>query len=444
MPISLLVADDEKPSHELLDLTIAGWREGEVKVRHAYSPAEAIAAMEKDSVHLALIDLHYGPGPAQGFALVKRLKEIDPQVEVIVVSSAGGFEDVQAAMRAGAHDYVAKGFSRAELTHALERALERRRWKKLEKRVLGMGFALVGGSPATEKLKSELRKVAPKGAPVLLEGETGSGKEVAARALHQWGIDPAGPFVAVNCGAVPASTADSFFFGHERGAFTGAEKSREGVFEEADGGTLFLDEINSLSLDLQARLLRVLQENEIRRLGGSRNIAVQFRLVAATNAPLPKLVAEGKFREDLFYRINVVLVRVPPLRERLSDIPLLANFFLPERSLHPSVLTAFGEYHWPGNVREFRNALLAMDALASPGEELTLEHLPEQSLRSLAGDVGGLSAFTLSQEEREKEFLQKTYRGCAGNVSKMARLLGLDRSHLHQKLTKLKIHQARA
>jgi len=188
----------------------------------------------------------------------------------------------------------------------------------------------------------------------------------------------------------------------------------------------------------------VLQENEIRRLGGSRNIAVQFRLVAATNAPLPKLVAEGKFREDLFYRINVVLVRVPPLRERLSDIPLLANFFLPERSLHPSVLTAFGEYHWPGNVREFRNALLAMDALASSGEELTLEHLPEQSLRSLAGEVEGLSAFTISQEEREKEFLQKTYRGCAGNVSKMARLLGLDRSHLHQKLTKLKIHQARA
>lgn len=447
MRISLLVADDESPSHDLIRLVLAGWPE--VRTKHVLSPAEAIVAAGKESFHLALVDLHYGKGKAEGFSLISQLKEIDPQMEIIVVSSAGDFEAVQAAMRAGASDFVVKGFGRAELLHSLERGMERRRWRRMEKRAQeSSGFAMVGGSSALLKLQAELRKVAPKQVPVLLEGETGSGKEVAARALHHWGLDSAGPFVAVNCGAVPHSTADSYFFGHERGAFTGADRARIGVFEEADGGTLFLDEINSLSSDLQARLLRVLQEREIRRLGGSRNLAVNFRLVAASNQPLAKMVEAGSFREDLFYRLNVVTLTLPPLRERMEDLTALAAFFAPARSLSVELLTTFQNHRWPGNVRELRNTLLALDALADRGEELSITHLPEHVMRKFSAEIeeGGLvdlATFEQSQEEREREFLARAYRSCAGNVSRLARLLGADRSHLHQKLSKLGIHRAK-
>jgi DNA-binding NtrC family response regulator len=360
---------------------------------------------------------------------------------------------MQAAVRAGASDFVRKGFGRAELVHSLRNALARRRWRRMERRLLSAppGFSLVGDAPALRKMKSELARVAPREIPVLIEGETGSGKEVAARALHQWGPDPAGPFVAVNCAAVPESTAESYFFGHEKGAFTGADRAREGVFEEAEGGTLFLDEINSLPLGLQGKLLRVLQEKEVRRMGGRAVRTVNFRLVAAANASLEAMVAEGRFREDLFYRVNAIAVRVPPLRERLEDLPALASYLLPERSLGPELLGIFSRHAWPGNVRELRNVLAAADALAEPGEALAPEHLPERALRAIAAGGGGtpdpaeaeedFQAHRRSQEEREREFLERAYRSCGGNVSRLARTLSVDRSHLHQKLTRHGIHK---
>jgi DNA-binding NtrC family response regulator len=444
----LLVIDDEKSSHELVALALAAWPHGELRITDAYSPEEALAAAASNGHHAALVDLHYA-GEARGYGLLKDLKEADPDLELIVVSAAGEFESVQKAMRAGASDFVLKGFGRGELIHSLERAMQKRRWSKMEKRLRASpGFALVGAAPALEKMKAEVRKLAPKDIPVLLEGETGSGKEVAARALHLWGRDPAGAFVAVNCAAVPATTADSYFFGHERGAFTGADRAREGVFEEADGGTLFLDEINSLSLDLQGRLLRVLQEKEVRRMGGKHTRPVDFRLVAASNMPLKELVAGGKFREDLFYRISAVAVTVPPLRERKGDLGAFASFFIPGRPVTDKLLALFREYDWPGNVRELRNLLQAMDALAEPGEALGLEHLPEQALRGFAAaeradEEATPGDFAQAQAEREKEFLSRTYRSCGGNVSRMARMLGVDRSHLHQKLTQLGVHRPR-
>lgn len=452
MRISLLVADDEKQSHDLIDRVLAGWNGEELKVTHVYSPAEAVRAVEKESFHLVLVDLHYGPGKPEGFSLISQLRSLDPLAELIVVSSSGDFSAVQSAMRAGASDYVAKGYGRAELFHALERATERRRWRSMEKRVKqgrgagGNNFFMISASPAAEKLKADLRRFAPKPVPVLLEGETGSGKEVAAQALHLWGTDPTGPFVAVNCAAVPITTADSYFFGHERGAFTGADSARAGVFEEADGGTLFLDEVNSLSADLQGRLLRVLQEQEVRRLGSNRTRPVSFRLVAATNQSLKDRVATGTFREDLFYRLSVLPLRVPPLRERKEDIEALANYFLPGRVLDPLLLPVFLAHSWPGNIRELKNTLLAMDALADPGEVLSISHLPEHALRSISSsmpseEVSDHNSFALSQEEREREFLARAYRSSQGNISRLSRMLGVDRSHLHQKLVRMEIHR---
>lgn len=441
MRISVLVVDDEKASHELIRRVLAPWREGDARLVHVHSAAEAEAAFTRESFHLALIDLHYQGAP-DGFPLLLRLRELDPGTELIVVSSAGDFGAVQGAMRAGASDYVAKGFGREELVHALERGLERRRWRRMELR-RGGGFEMAGGSPAMEKMKSELGRVAAKDIPVLLEGETGAGKEVAARALHAWGRDSAGPFVAVNCAAIPAGTADSFFFGHEKGAFTGADRAAEGAFEEADGGTLFLDEINSLPPDLQGRLLRVLQEKEVRRVGGNKVRPVSFRLVSAANQSLRRLVAEGSFREDLYYRVGVLPIRVPPLRERREDLDALALFFLPHRRIAGPLRELFRTHSWPGNVREYRNLLLAADALAEADEDLNIEHLPEHALRALAPREETVAAFAATQEEREREFLQRAYRSCGGNVSALARMLGADRSHLHQKLGRLGIHAVR-
>lgn len=444
----LLMIDDEKISHELVAMALAAWPHGDLKITDAFSPEEALAAAAKGGHHVALVDLHYA-GEARGYALLKDLKESDPDLELIVVSAAGEFESVQKAMRAGASDFVLKGFGRGELIHSLERAMQKRRWSKMERRLRASpGFTIVGASAAIEKMNADLRKLAPKEIPVLLEGETGSGKEVAARALHLWGRDPAASFVAVNCAAVPATTADSYFFGHERGAFTGADRAREGVFEEADGGTLFLDEVNSLSLDLQGRLLRVLQEKEVRRMGSKQTRPVDFRLVAASNQSLKELVAQGKFREDLFYRISAVSVRVPPLRERKTDLAALISFFIPGRPIEGKLEALFREYDWPGNVRELRNLLQAMDALANPGDTLGLEHLPEQALRGFAAagaaeDEATPADFAQAQAEREKEFLARTYRSCGGNISRMARMLGVDRSHLHQKLTQLGVHRPR-
>jgi transcriptional regulator with PAS, ATPase and Fis domain len=299
------------------------------------------------------------------------------------------------------------------------------------------------------ELRARVRKFAPKDAPVLIVGETGTGKELVARNLHAHGLNPAGPFVAINCAAVPATMADGYFFGHEKGAFTGADRARAGVLEEADGGTLFLDEVNSLSADLQGKLLRALQEGELRRLGSNRMIPVRFRLLSATNGDLEELVKRGSFREDLFYRLQVLRIDLPPLRDRREDLPELFAAFLPSRTANEDLWRILRRHTWPGNVREFRHLLLALDAMADPGRDLGSEDLPEHLLRALAAapapgeEEPDKEHFTHAQAEREREFLAKAYRSAQGNVSRLARTLDMDRSHLHQKLVKLGIHRTR-
>lgn len=452
MPVFVLAVDDDAHIHALLAKALAEER-GAYELAHANTPEEAVKLASERSFAIALVDLHYAGNETTGFDLLGKLRELDSRCELVVMSSSSRFEDVRGAMRGGAGDYLPKGFGRGEVIHALERALERRRWKRIESHTKESSQArrLVGGSPAMVSLRSMITKVAPTGAPVLIIGETGTGKELVAAAIHAEGRDCAAAFVPVNCAALPASTIDSFFFGHERGAFTGAERARGGVFEEAEGGTLFLDEINSLPLELQGRLLRVLQECRVRRLGGSRELPVDFRLVAASNQPLEELVKKGAFREDLFFRISVLRLQLPPLRDRLSDLPELVESFLPGRRLSAAVWSALRAHSWPGNVRELRNLAQAIAVLAPEGEEVGLEHLPEHALRSLAAAGAGpasadddLAGFVNEQESREREFLARAYRSAGGNISSMARLLGVDRSHLHHKLTKLGVHAPRA
>ncbi len=451
MRLTILAVDDEAANHFLLRRALEGWREGEeTRLLQALSPEEAQALAKQESFQIALVDLHYKDNPLDGYTVLEALKAADPSVELIVVSSAHDFSSVQKALRLGATDYVLKGFGRGELLHALDRALERRRWRKLEaqaqKSSIQTRESLSGSSAKTKDLKDRIRKFATHDAPVLVTGETGVGKELVARSLHAWGRDPTAAFVAVNCAAIPTGTADSFLFGHEKGAFTGADRAKEGVFAEADGGTLFLDEVNSLSLDLQAKLLRVLQEKEIRRVGGNRAIAIDFRVVAAANRNLEELVREGSFREDLYYRLGVLRLDVAPLRDRLEELEELALAFFPKRELESELWDALRLHSWPGNVREFRNLLWALDALAEGDEKLSLRHLPEQALRTItasypAMEEESLEQFGQAQGEREREFLARAYRGTKGNVSRLARMMGVDRSHLHQKLVKLGIHK---
>lgn len=450
MPHLVLCVDDDPHVHSLLDRVLA--QEDSYSLAHARSPQEAIALAEATSFSVALVDLHYAGDGTDGFALLDKLRELDSRLELIVLSSSSRFEDVRGAMRAGAGDYLAKGFGRGELLHALERGLERRRWKSIEKRALTRATSdasrkLVGSSPSMHDLREKISKFASSDAPVFVTGETGTGKELVAANLHALGADPAAAFCAVNCAALPASTIDSFFFGHEKGAFTGADRARGGVFEEAEGGTLFLDEVNSLPLDLQGRLLRVLQEKKVRRLGGQRELPVEFRLITATNQPLENLVKNSAFREDLFFRLGVLRLELPPLRVRLSDLDELVAAFLPRRKLTSALSTLLKGHTWPGNVRELRNLLQALDVLAPEGEALSVEHLPEYALKVFSqacpSEGGDLVGFVNEQESREKEFLARAYRSAKGNVSQMARMLGADRSHLHQKLVKMGIHAAK-
>lgn len=452
MRLKLLMADDDPLMHRLVDKLLASSKLGyDFEVIHCEGPKDAISAFVKNGFHAALIDLHFGANAESGFSLLQKIKKLDSELPLIVMSSQSDFSSAQKALRAGASDYLVKGFGREEFELVLSRAVQRRRAILIERGVVGDAIRGVqkiqGQHAAIQKVREQILKVAGSEVPVLIEAETGSGKELVARSLHEESGDPKLPFFAVDCGAIPQSLADSFFFGHEKGAFTGADAIRQGVFELADGGTLFLDEINSLGLDMQAKLLRVLQEREFRRIGANKVRSANFRLISASNSSLSQMVEDQKFREDLFYRINAIRIHVPALRERLSDLKILVAAFLPHRKLHGAVMNEFKKYHWPGNIRELKNILLALDVLVEKGEEISLENLPEE-IRSRLQQVKQTNSKSLSliraQKERdEKKFLQEAYQAANRNISELARNIGMDRSYLHQKLAKLGVHKIR-
>ena len=422
-------------------------------------PQEAVRFLESDRPDLLLTDLRM-PG-LDGMEMLRRARHLNPKMPVVMLTGYASVESAVAAVKAGAFDYLQKSFSNDQLKLTVERALATRRLE-LEVHHLRdqlrsvFGFEnIVGRSAALQQVLELVRKAARSDANILILGESGTGKELIARAIHANSPRAAQPFVPVDCASLPENLLESELFGHEKGAFTGAVATRQGLMETGNRGTLFLDELGELPLGLQSKLLRALQERRIRHVGGNRELDVDVRIVSATNRDLRALVAAGKFREDLYYRVNVIDIALPPLRERAGDVELLATSFLrryaggaPARikGFEPEAMIALETYSWPGNVRELQNVVERACALAE-GEMITLAELP-QHLRAPASQVSvpttAESAAKLTLKEAKERWigqLEAAYvadllQREGGNISEAARKAGVDRKTLHRLLNK--------
>jgi len=451
MPLVLIV-DDERPNLESLGKIFEreGWR-----VAQASSGAEALEVARREHPSVVVTDLMM-PGMS-GEALLRALKAVSPEIEVVLMTAYGTVESAVAAMKEGAYDFITKPLKRQAVVKSVRQALEksslvaenralRARLAALEP---GADGGLLGSAPVFRAMLETLRQVAPTNAFVLLVGESGTGKELAARLIHDCSGRARGPFVAVNCGAIPESLLESELFGHEKGAFTGAASRKEGRFERAHGGTLFLDEIGELSAAVQVKLLRVLQDGVIDRLGGTAPVQVDARIVTATNRDLTAEVKAGRFREDLFYRLDVVTVRLPPLRDRRQDVPLLAAAFLRRLAeangrrvtgFTPAAMGALEAAPWPGNVRELLHAVERAVILAR-GELVDVGDLPE-GLRSVSAGLGPATGTpaTLTippgtpMEEVERLVIRETLRQTRGDKTLAAQILGIAPRTIYRKL----------
>jgi two-component system response regulator HydG len=443
---TVLVVDDDRANLDSVSRIFQ--REG-LATLAASNGTEALDLLRKPEVSVMVTDLMM-PG-MDGQELLKAARTIRPDVEVVLMTAYATVETAVAAMKDGAYDFITKPLKRHSLVKAVQKALEKQALvaenKSLKAKLAEIGAsggkAMVGQSPAFRAMMDTLRQAAPSTATVLLMGESGTGKELAARALHEHSHRAKGPFIAVNCAALPESILEAELFGVERGAYTGAVARREGRFERASGGTLFLDEVGEMPLSAQVKLLRVLQEGEIERLGGTQTVKVDVRLVAATNKDLQKEVAEGRFREDLFYRLNVVEVRVPALASRREDIPLLADAFLRRfaakngktlRGFSEEALRILENYAWPGNVRELEHAVERAVVLVR-GEVLEASDLPESVRKGPLGSAGQLVIpIGTPMEEIERRVIHETLRHTKGDKTLAARLLGIAARTIYRKL----------
>jgi len=426
----LLIVDDDAAIRAAL---AERFRARDYAVTTAASGAEALERARR-GVELVLLDLMLPQG--DGLWVLERLREEGLTPTVVVITAHGSVERAVEAMRAGAYDFLQKPFEPALVEETLRRALERTRLLAENRalRVAEAGDGPLAADPRMQAVLATARRAAASEATVLLLGESGTGKEVLARAIHRWSPRADGPFVAVNCAALAESLLESELFGHEKGAFTGAHERRVGCLEAAHGGTLFLDELGDTSPALQAKLLRVLEQRAFERVGGARTIEVDLRVVAATNRDLKERVAAGAFREDLYYRLNVIALTVPPLRERPADVEALARHFVSELArevkrpglvLADDALARLRAHAWPGNVRELRNALERAVVLAE-GERIEADDLPEElgaSLESAAGFHGRVEGF-------RRALLRDTLAESGGNQAEAARRLGLQRTYL--------------
>ncbi len=445
-PGTLLVIDDDQSMRELLedDLGARGHQ-----VLSADSAASGREYLQTTEVDLVLTDLNL-PG-IDGISFCRELHAARPDLPVLIITGFGSLETAIDALRAGAYDFVTKPVDLDLLAHALRRALENRRLQQqislLDAEVARTRPSgdLLGNSRPMRAVRELLTRVAAIDSSVLLAGESGTGKELAARALHQLSERKTGPFVAVNCAALPEQLLESELFGHRQGAFTDARQDRQGLFLEAHGGTLLLDEIGEMPLTLQPKLLRALEERRIRPLGGSREIPVDVRIITATHQNLEQAVKDGQFREDLYYRLNVISIELPPLRKRGNDILLLAETFLqefatrlkiPVQGLSAPVAAQLLGYSWPGNVRELRNIMERAVALTRH-DRLTLEDLPPQlTATPHPGQLPELAehASLRPLAEVERRYIERVLGEVDGNRSVAARILGIDRKTLYRKL----------
>jgi DNA-binding NtrC family response regulator len=424
--------------------------DGVCDVREASDGPAALEAVRSGDVDVCLLDVRL-PG-MEGIEVLERLKRLDTGLEVVLVTAVRTVRTAVEAMKLGAYDYLTKPFAVEDLRSVVNRALERRALQR-EVRYLRDELArhegfdqLIGRSPAMRRVYEIVRQIADTTATVLITGESGTGKELIARAIHRQGGRRDRPFVAVNCAALPAELLESELFGHERGAFTGAHARKLGKFEVAHTGTLLLDEVGSLRLDLQPKLLRALQEREIERVGGTRAIGVDVRIVAATNADLRQAVAVGRFREDLFYRLHVVPIAVPPLRNRREDVAPLARHFLAKYArqfgktvtdLSSGALAALERYHWPGNVRELENIVARSVALA--GETIVqLDQIPlDVALAPAEATAEDQLNLREARHDVERLLILRALDRARGNQTVAARLLGMHRNTLLVKLAQL-------
>ena len=429
----VLVVDDVPALREQYAYDLR--RLGGYEVQTAGDGRQALELLGGEAVDCMILDLEM-PG-MDGFEVLRALERKGADLPVIVYTGTGNYDRCIQAIRLGASGFIDKSEPVERVVHEIESALQRRRLVRevaALRRQLGAESSLAGGSAAMVRLREQIARVAPVPSTVLIVGESGTGKELVARDLHRFGTQPAAPFVALNCAALPDALIESELFGHERGAFTGASTTRKGAFEAAERGTLFLDEIGELPLAAQAKLLRVLEERRVTRLGATRSIAVEARVVAATNRELEAEVREGRFRQDLYYRLNVHQIAVPPLRERLSDVPEIAERFaasicerfgIRAKRLAPDTLDLLMGYDWKrNNVRELRNIVERM-IIAADGEVIAPEHVPlEIRGESPAAPAGG-SSFQALKAEAERRILIAALERNEWHVTRTAEELGL-------------------
>ncbi len=451
----VLIVEDEAA----IRLALSGLlrREG-YDVEQADAGEAAIARLRADAFDLVLTDLALGAG-ASGMDVLRAVKEFQPETPVVMITAHGSEKIAVEAMKAGASDYVPKPFDNDEIRLVLRRALERTRLER-ENRILRERIDrdwrfenLIGSGAAMAQVFETVRKVAETDLTVLVRGESGTGKELVAQALHQRSSRRARPFIAVNCAAISRELVESELFGHEKGAFTGADARRVGKFEAAHGGTIFLDEIGDMPSATQAKVLRVLQERKLERVGGNRPVEVDVRVVAATHRDLEREVRAGGFREDLYYRLKVVEVEVPALRERPEDVPALVNHFLdevsrrlerPKMPIAPDALARLARHPWPGNVRELRNVVEQAAVLAGGDtiQESDLR-LPVETAETAMPRTDGEPKRTFSAAKREavvdfeRSYLLSALRANGGNVSRTAAAIGMVRQSLQQKIREL-------
>jgi len=451
-PATLLVADDDPGLRESLERTLT--REG-YRVVLASDGRAALERVQAGGVDLIVTDLRM-PG-LTGLELLRAAKAIMPDVDVILLTAFGTVEEAVKAMKDGAYDFLTKPFRREQLIKLVDKALERRdlieqnRALKKQLEDIRAKGQMIGASPSFRRMLTLVEQIADSSATILIQGESGTGKELVARTIHELSARRNGPFVAVNCAALPETLLESELFGYEKGAFTGAAGRKEGRFELANGGTLFLDEVADLSLVTQPKILRVLQEGEFERLGGTRSLQVDVRIVAATNQDLSEMVKEKRFREDLYYRLNVISVRVPPLRERHEDIRVLAQHYLriyaakngrKLEGFSNEALERLESYAWPGNVRELEN-LIERTVLLARKDRIDAEDLPEEVAgvkRPPRDAILELVGTPLT--EIEQRLLDETLRITGGNKTQAAKLLGIDVRTVARKLERREDDQA--
>ncbi len=448
---NILIVDDEKDICKALNILLT--KEGHA-VKEAYNGEEAVERIVKENFDIIMTDIKMGK--MDGFEVLRQSQKISPDTSVIMMTAFASVGSAVEAMRAGASDYITKPFINDEIRLTIRRILQSRDLQ-MENQILRQelsqrheAFAnIIGNSEPMQKVFTFMEKVIPNKSNILITGESGTGKGLVAQAIHEAGPRKGKPFISINCGAIPENLLESELFGHKKGSFTSANEDKKGLITMASGCTLFLDEISELPQALQVKLLHVIQTKELTPVGDTRIISVDIRIIAATNADLMQRVKEGRFREDLYYRLNVIEIRMPALRERRDDIPVLIKHYLAisakeaekcVKDIDYEAMQALLAYDWPGNIRELRNTIERATVLAD-GEMITIHDLPDK-FRTL--DIEGVSTSSLRQalDEFEREYIRRSMTENKGNKETTASTLGIDLATLYRKLKKLRIETA--